>query len=39
MLMAILQTHPFCERTTIFETKEFSSDQFFIALRTDHPQG
>ena len=37
-LTAILQSHPLCERTTIVETREFSSDQFYFKVRADLPQ-
>jgi len=38
-LMAILQSHPLCERTAIVETREFSPDQFYFKLRAELPQG
>lgn len=32
-LVAILQTHPMCEKVAVVETKEFSPDQFFFKVR------
>jgi hypothetical protein len=37
-LMAILQSHPLCERTTIVETRGFSSDQFYFKVRAELPR-
>ncbi len=37
-LMAILQSHPLCERTTIVETREFSSNQFYFKVRAELPR-
>ncbi len=34
-LMAILQSHPVCERATAVETKAFSPDQFFFKIRAE----
>jgi len=38
-LTATLQSHPLCEQTTILETREFSSDQFYFKVRAEFPQG
>ena len=35
VLMAILQSHPICERPTVMETKAFSSDHFFFKVRAE----
>jgi len=37
-LTAILQSHPLCERTTIVETRGFSSDQFYFKVRAELPR-
>lgn len=37
-LTAILQSHPLCERTTIVETREFSSNQFYFKVRAELPR-
>lgn len=34
-LMAILQSHPICERASVLETKAFSYDQFFLKVRAE----
>jgi len=34
-LMSTIQSHPICERATVLETKVFSSDQFFLNVRTE----
>ena len=33
--MAILQSHPICERASVLETKVFSYDQFFLKVRAE----
>ena len=38
-LTAILQSHHLCERTTIVETREFSSDRFYFKVRAELPRG
>ena len=38
-LMAILQSHPVCERVTAVETKAFSPDQFFFKVRAELVKG
>jgi len=32
-LTAALQSHPLCEKVTVVETKEFSSEQFFFKVK------
>ena len=34
-LVTILQAHPLCQKVSVIETKEFSTDQFFLKVRTD----
>lgn len=34
-LMTRLQAHHICQRVSVVETKEFSSDQFFFKIRAD----
>ena len=34
-LVTILQAHPFCQKVSVIQTKEFSTDQFFLKVRTD----
>lgn len=34
-LTSILQSHPLCKNVTVVETKEFSSDQFFLRIRAE----
>lgn len=38
-LVAILQSHPMCERATVVETKAFSPSQFFFKVRAEFTQG
>ena len=35
VLMAILQSHPICERATVVETEAFSPEQFFFKVRAE----
>lgn len=37
--MAILQSHPICERATVVETKTFSPNQFFFKVRAEFAEG
>ena len=34
-LITALQVHPICHKVTVIETKEFSSDQFFLKIRVE----
>lgn len=38
-LMAILQSHPVCERATVVETRTFSPEQFFFKVRAEFTGG
>ena len=35
VLVTILQAHPLCRKVSVIQTKEFSTDQFFLKVRTD----
>jgi hypothetical protein len=37
--MAILQSHPICERAAVVETKMFSPEQFFFKVRAELVKG
>ncbi len=38
-LVAVLQAHPLCGNIASRETQEFSTDQFFLKIRVDLPEG